>query len=57
VEGPPKHHHGMQEEIKGLTLENFDKAERLELAEASREAFHSRLLSLKEVNAAQRDDI
>ena len=47
----------LQEEIKDLTSENCEMAERLESAEASREAFRSQVSSLKEVNATQQADI
>jgi len=47
----------LQEEIEKLKSENLEMAEGLEGSVASREAFCSQVLSLKEANAAQQDDI
>jgi regulator of replication initiation timing len=47
----------LQEENKKLKSENREMAEKLEVAEASQEAFRSQASSLKETNAAQQDDI
>jgi len=47
----------LREENERLESETREVAGKLEMAEASQEAFRSQVLSLKEVNAAQRDDI
>jgi len=47
----------LREGIEKLESENFKVTEGLDAAEASREAFRSRVLSLKEVNTTQENDI
>ena len=47
----------LREEIKKLRSENLEMAGGLEVAEASLEALCSHVLSLKEANATQTDDI
>ena len=47
----------LQEEVKKLKSENLETVEGLEVAEASQEAFRSQVLSLKEANTSQEDDI
>jgi len=47
----------LQEEIEKLKSENLETVKWLESAEASREAFRSQVLSLKDVNTTQQDDI
>lgn len=47
----------MREENEKLKSKNIEVAGKLEAAAASWEAFHSQVSSLKEVNAAQQDDI
>ena len=47
----------LREENKKLKSETHEMAERLEAAEASQDSFCSQISSLKEVNAAQQDDI
>jgi chromosome segregation ATPase len=47
----------LREENEKLKLENREMAGGLEAAEASQEAFRSQVLSLKEVNTTQQDNI
>ena len=47
----------MREENEKLKSETRETAEKLEAAEDSQDAFRSQVSSLKEVNAAQQDDI
>jgi len=47
----------LREENERLESETREMAGKLDVAEASREAFRSQVLSLKEVNATQQDDI
>lgn len=47
----------LQEEVDKLKPKNLEMMEKLEAAAASQEAFRSQVTSLKEVNAAQQQDI
>ena len=47
----------LQEEVERLKSENGEMTKGMQSAEASQEAFHSQVLSLKEVNTSQLDEI